>query len=69
MLLWTAVLLGWVTLALGGGLLLLALVSPLEAGPSRPVRVGKRVLRATAGAWALVLLWIILDILATWVGR
>lgn len=69
MLLWTAVLLGWVTLALGGGLLLLALVSSLQAGPARSVSVGERVLRATAGAWALVLLWIILDILATWVGR
>lgn len=68
MLLWTAVLLGWVTLALGG-VLLLALVAPTRPVPPCLARVGERVFRAAALAWGLVLLWIILDILGARVGR
>lgn len=81
MLLWMAVVLGWLTLALGGILLFLALTSPeggggarrVEAGPagtgSAEVAAGERMLRVTALTWALVLLWIILDMLGTWVVR
>ncbi|MBO2518870.1 MULTISPECIES: hypothetical protein [Limnochorda] len=65
MLLWLAVILGWITLALGGAHLGHILDAPsLSRGG-----VGERLVRLAATLWGLLLLWLILDILGALVTR